>query len=191
MDILGAIVGLLIFAPILLPAMILIKLTSPGSILFTQIRVGRGGKLFRLFKLRTMVQEAEQLQKGLSHLNEQEGAAFKIRNDPRVTTIGKWLRRFSLDEVPQFINVLKGEMSLVGPRPPLPREVKLYKRWQLQRLMVKPGLTGLWQVSGRNRLDFDDWVRLDIRYIKKRSLRVDIQIMLRTFKVVCLKPDGH
>ncbi len=191
LDIGGALVGLLLFSPAMILAMLLIKVTSCGPIFFTQIRVGRGGRLFVLYKLRTMVTNAEQKQKSLEAFNEQEGAAFKIKNDPRVTWVGKWLRRYSLDEVPQFINVLKGEMSLVGPRPPLPREVKLYKRWQLQRLMVKPGLTGLWQVSGRNRLDFDDWVRLDIRYIKQRSLGFDIEIMIRTFKVVFLKPDGQ
>jgi lipopolysaccharide/colanic/teichoic acid biosynthesis glycosyltransferase len=191
MDVLGAIVGLILFAPLLIPSMILVKATSKGPVFFSQIRVGRGGKLFRMYKLRTMVTNAEKLQKDLMALNEQKGSAFKMKNDPRVTSVGKWLRRFSLDEVPQFLNVLRGEMSLVGPRPPLPREVESYKRWQLQRLMVKPGLTGLWQISGRNRLDFDDWVRLDIRYIKQRNLRFDIEIMFRTFKVLFFKPNGQ
>lgn len=191
LDILGALLGLLLFAPLLLSSMLLIKLTSKGPVFFTQIRVGRAGKLFRMYKLRTMVSGAEKLQASLMPLNEQKGAAFKIKDDPRVTRLGKWLRRFSIDEMPQFLNVLKGDMSLVGPRPPLPREVKSYKRWQLQRLMVKPGLTGLWQISGRNRLDFDEWVRLDIRYIKQRNLLLDITIMLRTFEVLFIKPDGQ
>ncbi|MBC7660120.1 MAG: sugar transferase [Chitinophagaceae bacterium] len=191
LDILGAALGLILFAPFLLPSMLAIKLTSKGPIFYSQIRVGRGGKLFRMYKLRTMVTNADKLLKSLENLNEQSGSAFKMKNDPRVTAVGKWLRRYSLDEVPQFLNVIRGEMSLVGPRPPLPREVKSYKRWQLQRLMVKPGLTGLWQISGRNRLEFDEWVRLDIRYIKQRTLSFDIAIMFKTFRVILLKPDGQ
>jgi lipopolysaccharide/colanic/teichoic acid biosynthesis glycosyltransferase len=118
------------------------------------------------------------------------GPVFKIRRDPRITWIGHYLRKFSVDEMPQFWNVLKGDMTLVGPRPPLPREVKRYKRWQLQRLMVKPGLTCLWQVSGRNNIGFEDWVRLDIRYIRTRSLWLDMKIILQTFKVIFIRPDG-
>lgn len=189
-DIVGALVGLLFAAPLLLACIAVIKATSRGPAFFVQIRVGRGGKLFRMYKLRTMVQDAQRQQKNLMALNEQEGPAFKIKNDPRVTRFGRFLRKFSIDEIPQFLNVLKGEMSLVGPRPPLPREVKSYQRWHLQRLTVKPGLTGLWQVSGRNRLNFDEWVRLDIRYIKQRSLIFDLKLMIRTIKVVLFKPDG-
>jgi lipopolysaccharide/colanic/teichoic acid biosynthesis glycosyltransferase len=137
-----------------------------------------------------MVTGADRQQSQLQKYNEISGPAFKMRHDPRITPVGRVLRKFSIDEVPQFLNVLRGDMSLVGPRPPLPREVKKYQRWHLQRLMVKPGLTGLWQVSGRNRLNFDEWVRLDIRYIRQRSLWLDLKIMLKTFKVVFIRPDG-
>ena len=189
-DILGAVVGLVLFAPALIVAMAAIKLTSRGPVFYSQIRVGEGGRLFRMIKLRTMVTQADKLQGDLQALNEMNGPVFKIKADPRITPVGRILRKFSLDEVPQFLNVLRGDMSLVGPRPPLPKEVKKYQRWQLQRLMVKPGITGLWQVSGRNRLTFDEWVRLDIRYIRQRTVWFDVKIMLQTFKVVFVKPDG-
>lgn len=190
LDIVGAAFGLLLFGPVLLLSMAAIKLSSRGPCFYTQIRVGAGGRLFRMYKLRTMVCEAEKMQSSLMRSNEMDGPVFKIQRDPRVTRVGRVLRKFSLDEVPQFWNVLKGEMSLVGPRPPLPKEVKKYKRWQLQRLTVKPGMTGLWQVSGRNRINFDEWVRLDIRYIRQRSLWFDLKIMVQTFKVVFIRPDG-
>ncbi len=189
-DIVGAVVGLLLFGPILIFSMLAIKLTSSGPIFYVQIRVGKGGRLFRMYKLRTMVTKAEKMQAALLKSNEMDGPVFKIKHDPRITKVGRILRKFSLDEVPQFINVLRGEMSLVGPRPPLPKEVKNYKRWQLQRLTVKPGMTGLWQVSGRNRINFDEWVRLDIRYIRQRTLWFDLKIMVQTFKVVFIRPDG-
>jgi lipopolysaccharide/colanic/teichoic acid biosynthesis glycosyltransferase len=190
LDVLGALVGLTLSAPLMLVIIPLIMIGSKGPAFFVQVRVGRGGKLFRMYKLRTMVRDAQKQQASLLSLNEQSGPAFKIKNDPRVTRLGRILRKFSIDEMPQFWNVLKGDMSLVGPRPSLPREVKSYQRWHLQRLTVKPGMTGLWQVSGRNRLDFNDWVRLDIRYIKQRSLLFDVKLMLKTFKVVIIKPDG-
>lgn len=190
LDVVGALVGLILAAPVLLLSMALIKLTSRGPIFFCQIRVGEGGRLFRMYKLRTMVVDAEKQRRALLHRNEMSGPVFKIRRDPRITWVGQYLRKFSIDEMPQFWNVLKGEMSLVGPRPPLPREVKKYKRWQLQRLMVKPGLTCLWQVSGRNTIGFEDWVRLDIRYIRTRSFWVDMKIILQTFKVIFIRPDG-
>jgi len=190
LDVMGALVGLVLAAPILLLSMALIKLTSRGPIFFSQIRVGEGGRLFRMYKLRTMVLDAEKQRSALLHRNEMSGPVFKILRDPRITWLGQYLRKYSIDEVPQFWNVLIGDMSLVGPRPPLPREVKKYKRWQLQRLMVKPGITCLWQVSGRNRIGFEDWVRLDIRYIRTRSLWVDLKIILQTFKVVFIRPDG-
>lgn len=190
LDVVGALSGLLLAAPILLLSMLLIKLTSEGPIFFCQIRVGEGGRLFRMYKLRTMVVDAERQRRKLLARNEMSGPVFKIRRDPRITWIGQFLRKYSIDEIPQFWNILNGDMSLVGPRPPLPREVKQYKRWQLQRLMVKPGLTCLWQVSGRNRIGFEDWVRLDIRYIRSRSFWVDMKIILQTFKVVFIRPDG-
>ncbi len=189
-DIIGAVLGLCFFSPLFLLSILAIKLTSRGPVFYTQIRVGAAGKLFRMYKLRTMICGADQRKVLLLARNEMDGPVFKIKNDPRVTPVGRLLRKFSLDEVPQFVNVLKGEMSLVGPRPPLPSEVKRYQRWHLQRLMVKPGLTGLWQVSGRNRLNFNEWVRLDIRYIRQRSLKMDLSILLKTFRVVFLRPDG-
>ncbi len=189
-DIAGALLGLVLFAPFLALSLLALRCQGSGPLFYTQIRVGAGGKLFRMYKLRTMSLDADRRKAALASCNEMDGPVFKIKNDPRVTPVGRILRKFSLDEVPQFINVLKGDMSLVGPRPPIPSEVKRYQRWHLQRLMVKPGLTGLWQVSGRNRLNFNEWVRLDIRYIRQRSLRLDISIMLRTFRVVFLRPDG-
>ncbi|MCX6131399.1 MAG: sugar transferase [Proteobacteria bacterium] len=190
LDIVGASVGLLLSSPLLLLSIALIKLSSRGPAFFCQIRVGQGGKLFRMYKLRTMIVDAEKQRESLKFKNEMSGPVFKIRKDPRITWIGRYLRKLSIDEIPQFWNVLRGEMSLVGPRPPLRHEVKKYKRWQLQRLAVKPGLTCLWQVSGRNSIGFEEWVRLDIRYIRQRSLWVDCKIMLRTFKVVFIRPNG-
>lgn len=157
-----------------------IKLTSPGPIIFAQYRVGRGGRLFTAYKFRTMREGADLEKSELLHLNEATGPLFKIRNDPRITPLGKFLRRTSLDELPQFWNVLNGDMSMVGPRPPLPTEVAQYKDWHKRRLDVSPGLTGLWQVSGRSELTFDEMVMLDLYYIENWSPWLDISIMLKT-----------
>lgn len=157
-----------------------IKLTSPGPIIFAQYRVGRGGRLFTAYKFRTMREGADLEKSELLHLNEATGPLFKIRNDPRITPLGKFLRRTSLDELPQFWNVLNGDMSMVGPRPPLPTEVAQYKEWHKRRLDVSPGLTGLWQVSGRSELTFDEMVMLDLYYIENWSPWLDISIMLKT-----------
>lgn len=158
----------------------LIKISSPGPIIFAQPRVGRGGKLFTAYKFRTMRQGAEDEKEDLLHLNEASGPLFKMRNDPRVTSIGRWLRRTSFDELPQLWNVLNGDMSLVGPRPPLPNEVAQYQDWHKRRLDVAPGVTGLWQVSGRSELTFDEMVMLDLYYIENWSPWLDIWIMLKT-----------
>jgi lipopolysaccharide/colanic/teichoic acid biosynthesis glycosyltransferase len=160
-----------------------IKIESPGAALFRQERTGKGGRRFRMYKLRTMVPNAEELKALYMHLNEHKYPDFKITNDPRVTRCGRFLRKTSLDELPQVFNVIKGDMSLVGPRPTSFR-AETYRLWHTARLEVKPGLTGLWQVSGRADLDFDDRLRLDIAYIRKRSLRLDLQILLRTFSAV-------
>ena len=189
-DICGASVAILAFSPLFILAAIAVKLTSKGPIFFSQIRVREGGKLFRMYKFRTMVTNAEQLKDALAQQNESSGPVFKMTNDPRITAVGRILRKFSIDELPQLFNVLKGDMSLVGPRPPLPKEVKKYKRWQLRRLAVKPGITCIWQVSGRNQIEFEDWIRLDIKYIENRSLFLDLQLLVKTFKVVFLAPDG-
>lgn len=163
----------------------LIKLSSHGPVLFRQVRCGLNGRPFTFYKLRTMVDGAEELLPDVAHLNEHHGPVFKASHDPRITAFGRFLRRFSLDEVPQLWNVLKGEMSLVGPRPPLPEEVARYEKWQRRRLSMKPGLTGLWQVSGRSDLpSFDQWMELDLAYIDNWSLTLDVKILLRTVPTV-------
>ncbi|EGC90823.1 bacterial sugar transferase [Turicibacter sp. HGF1] len=180
-DILGSIIGLILTSPILLLVAVLIKLEDPkGPIMFAQERNGQYPKTFRMYKFRSMYVDAEERLQELMHLNEQTGPAFKMKDDPRITRVGKFIRKTSLDELPQLINVLKGEMSIVGPRPAIPREVQLYNQHQMQRLLVKPGITCIWQVSGRNHIGFDDWVELDIQYIKTRNLWLDIKLILMT-----------
>lgn len=181
MDIVGASLGLLIASPIMLIVAILIKLEDPkGPIFFSQIRNGAYPMTFKMYKFRSMYIDAEERLQELMHLNEQSGPAFKIKDDPRITRVGKFIRKTSLDELPQLFNVLKGDMSLVGPRPAIPREVEQYTDYQKQRLFVKPGLTCIWQVSGRNNIGFDEWVELDIEYIKTRNLWRDIKLILLT-----------
>ena len=176
--------ALLIAWPVLLITAIAIKLDSPGPVFFRQERVGKNEKPFKCLKFRSMVENAEELQDELADMNQAEGPLFKITDDPRVTRVGKWVRKFSIDELPQIFNVLAGHMSLVGPRPPIPKEVKEYKNWQKQRLNVKPGITGLWQVSGRSDLPFDEMVKLDLYYIETWSLWQDFKIILRTFSAI-------
>jgi len=178
---------LLIFGPLfMLPTAILIKLTSRGPVLFKQKRCGLNGRQFVMYKFRSMIDHAEQLRVELQSLNEMDGPVFKSSRDPRVTVIGKIIRRFSIDELPQVFNVLRGDMSLVGPRPPLPEEVARYERWQRRRLSMKPGMTCLWQISGRNEVSFDDWMKLDLTYIDNWSLLLDLKILLKTVPVVLL-----
>ena len=185
-DIVGAVLFLSVASPLYLLIAVLIKLTSGGPVLFRQIRVGLGGRRFSMYKFRTMVEDAETLKDGLQDRNEQDGPVFKIRNDPRVTRLGRFLRKFSLDEFPQMWNVLVGEMSLVGPRPPLPEEVASYEPWQLGRLYVTPGLTCFWQVSGRSRLSFTQWMRMDLRYVSRRSPWVDAKLLAETVPAIIL-----
>ena len=181
MDIVGASIGIIITAPIMLVVATLVKLEDPkGPILFSQIRNGEYPKTFKMYKFRSMYVDAEERLEELIHLNEQSGPAFKIKDDPRITRVGKFIRKTSLDELPQLFNVLKGDMSLVGPRPAIPREVEQYTLYQKQRLLVKPGLTCIWQVSGRNNIEFDEWVELDIEYINTRNLWLDIKLILMT-----------
>lgn len=189
MDKTGALVGLIISAPILLISALAIKIDSRGPVFFKQVRLGKNGKTFEMYKLRTMVNGADEQKEKLRHLNEMSGPVFKIENDPRITSIGKILRKFSIDEFPQFFNILKGDMSLVGPRPALPDEVAHYKPWQRRKLSVKPGATCLWQINGRNHIDFSRWVELDLEYIDRRSLKEDARILLKTFPAV-LKGKG-
>ena len=181
MDVVGASLGLILASPIMLVVAILIKLEdSKGPIFFSQIRNGAYPKTFKMYKFRSMYIDAEDRLQELMHLNEQSGPAFKIKDDPRITKVGKFIRKTSLDELPQLFNVLKGDMSLVGPRPAIPREVEQYTAYQKQRLFVKPGLTCIWQVSGRNNIEFNQWVELDIEYIKTRSLWLDLKLILLT-----------
>ena len=177
---------ILIWSPIMLLTALLIKFTSPGPVLFLQERCGLNGRLFTMYKFRSMVDNAEQLRFELEALNEMDGPVFKSSSDPRITPIGRIIRRFSIDESPQFFNVLRGDMSLVGPRPPLPQEVSQYERWQKRRLSMKPGITCLWQISGRNEVGFEDWMKLDLSYIDNWSLLLDLKILLKTVPVVML-----
>ena len=180
----GALLLLAVFGPVLLGVALLVRVTSRGPVLFRQVRVGRDGREFRIFKFRSMYVDAEARLAELRHLNEHDGVLFKIRDDPRVTPVGRWLRRFSLDELPQLLNVVAGQMSLVGPRPPLPAEVAAYAADVRRRLAVKPGMTGLWQVSGRSDLSWEEAVRLDLRYVENWSLSLDLVILLRTMTAV-------
>ncbi len=182
-------VGLVISYPLLA---IIIKLTSPGPVFFKQVRVGRNGKRFILYKYRTMYADAEQKKKELMPQNELAGAVFKMKDDPRVTRFGAFLRKYSLDELPQFINVLKGEMSLVGTRPPTPEEVGQYEKWHHRRISIRPGLTGLWQVSGRNKIsNFDEIVKLDLKYIDSWSIWLDCKIIFKTIFVIFQRDTAY
>ena len=184
-DMICSLAGIIVLSPVFLIVAVLIKIEDPkGSIFFCQERNGQHPNTFKMYKFRSMVHNAEELLKDLQHKNEQTGPAFKIADDPRITKVGKFIRKTSLDELPQLFNVLKGDMSLVGPRPPIPREVEQYTEYQKQRLLVKPGLTCIWQVSGRNNIGFDEWVDMDLEYIKNRNLLLDIKLILKTVKVL-------
>ncbi len=185
LDINGALVGLGITALLFPMIALAIKLDAPGPLLFGQERVGESGRIFKCWKFRSMYLDAEERKKDLMAQNEMKGAIFKIKDDPRITKVGKFLRKTSLDELPQFFNVLKGEMSLVGTRPPTLGEVAEYENWHHRRISIKPGVTGMWQVSGRNKIDnFDEIVHLDLKYINDWSLWLDVKILLQTIKVV-------
>ena len=192
LDVAGALAGLGLTAFLFPFVALAIKLDSPGPLFFRQVRVGENGRLFTCWKFRSMFLDAERQKRELNSLNEMSGALFKIRNDPRVTRVGKFLRRMSLDELPQFWNVLRGEMSLVGTRPPTPEEVAGYEYKHRKRICIKPGITGLWQVSGRNDIrDFDEVVRLDIEYIDQWSLWLDVKILLKTFRVLLARNGAY
>ena len=183
-DLAVSLFALVLLSPIFIITAILIKLDSPGSVFFKQTRVGKWGYLFGVYKFRSMYIDAEKRKQDLMKLNEADGPVFKIRNDPRITRVGRVIRKLSIDELPQLINILKGEMTLVGPRPPLPREVDQYQYHQRKRLDVVQGITGLQQVSGRSDLDFEQWVAYDIEYIEKQSFWFDIKILLKTIPAV-------
>lgn len=190
-DVCAALFALLVFSPIMLITGLLIKLENPKApVLFRQTRMGIGGKKFQMYKFRSMYTDAEKRLTELMAENEVEGHMFKMKNDPRITKVGKIIRKLSIDEFPQFFNVLKGEMSMVGPRPPLEREYVMYSDRDKKRLLVKPGCTGLWQVSGRNSLSFEEMINLDLAYIEKRNLFFNLKIMILTFKEITIFGKG-
>ena len=189
-DVVASSVAVVILSPVFLIIAIAIKINDPaGPVFYTQTRVGKDGKPFKMFKFRSMVTNADELLEKLRDQNEVEGAMFKMKDDPRITKVGKFIRKYSLDELPQLLNVVGGSMSIVGPRPPLPFEVEEYTDYDRQRLMVKPGATGMWQVGGRNALSFDQMVELDLTYINERSIWLDLKIMFETVKVM-IKPNA-
>jgi exopolysaccharide biosynthesis polyprenyl glycosylphosphotransferase len=190
-DIIVALLLLALFLPIIPVVAILIQLDSPGPILFKQRRVGKNGKIFNFYKFRSMVSGAENVIGSLRPLSGVDGPVFKIRNDPRITRVGRFLRRSSLDELPQLINVLAGDMSIVGPRPNLPSEVSQYVPWQKRRLDVTPGITCFWQIAGRSHIGFQEWMRLDLEYVRKRSYVTDLKIMLKTVPAVIARKGAY
>ncbi|MCU0610007.1 MAG: sugar transferase [Chitinispirillaceae bacterium] len=191
-DVIGSLVGMFILIVCYPWLALLIKLTSPGPVFFKQVRVGKNGKRFIIYKFRSMTDDAEKRRKELMKLNECDGAIFKIKEDPRVTAIGKIMRKLSLDELPQFLNVLLGEMSLVGTRPPTVDEVAQYQKWHHRRISIRPGITGLWQVSGRSKISsFDEIVKLDLSYIDNWSIWLDIKIILKTIAVLFKRGDAY
>ncbi len=189
-DMVASAVALVLLSPLLLIIAICIKADDPkGSVFYSQVRVGKDGKHFKMFKFRSMVTNADQLLEKLRSQNDVDGAMFKMKNDPRITKVGRIIRKYSLDELPQLANVVMGSMSIVGPRPPLVSEVAEYTDYDKQRLMVKPGATGMWQVGGRNDVSFDEMVALDLTYIQERSIWLDLKIMFETVKIMII-PNG-
>lgn len=192
LDIVGALAGLIILGIILFIMALLIKLEDPkGPIFFSQKRVGKHGKEFTMYKFRSMVTDAEARLDELLKYNEVDGAMFKMKDDPRITRVGRFIRKTSIDELPQLFNVLRGDMSLVGPRPPLPREVKEYTNYHMQRLLVTPGCTGVWQTSARNSVGFEEMVELDLEYINNRSLLFDLKLIVKTVFVMLVSKNAH
>ena len=190
-DVVCSFVGVLVLSPLFVVIAIIIKFTSKGPVFFSQKRVGRDGKEFKMYKFRSMVVNAEELKEKLAAKNEMSGPMFKMKDDPRVTKVGKFIRKTSIDELPQLWNILKGDMSLVGPRPSLPKEVAQFEEWMHKRLDVKPGLTCYWQVSGRNNIDFEDWMKLDIKYVDERSTWIDIKLIFKTVGVLFGDKNAH
>ena len=184
-DILGSGIGLIILSPIFILVALAIKIEDPkGKVFFVQERCGENNKLFKMYKFRSMINNAEELLEELICENEMDGPVFKIKEDPRITRVGRFIRKTSIDELPQLFNILMGDMSIVGPRPAIPHEVAEYNEYQKQRLLVKPGLTCIWQVSGRNSIGFDEWVDMDLEYIEKRNLWMDVKLIFKTVGVL-------
>ena len=190
-DLSVSLAGLVLLIPIIPLIAVMIKLDTPGPVFFKQDRVGKNGKPFKFYKFRSMRQDADSRKKELEALNEQDGPIFKLRTDPRITSVGRFLRRSSLDEIPQIFNVIRGDMSIVGPRPPLPSEVENYQPWHLRRLDVTPGITCFWQISGRSQLSFNEWMRLDIEYLKHRGWWTDLVILLKTIPAVMARRGAY
>jgi lipopolysaccharide/colanic/teichoic acid biosynthesis glycosyltransferase len=192
-DVLGSLSAIILLSPVFIITALCIKLEDKGPILFKQMRVGAGGRLFPMWKFRSMVVNADSIKDKLAEVNQHgaDGVTFKMKDDPRITKTGKWIRKLSVDEFPQFFNVLRGEMSLVGPRPPVPKEVALYKARHLRRLRAKPGITCLWQIGGRAEIDFEGQVRLDLQYIKSQGFWSDIVILLKTVPAVLLGKGAY
>lgn len=188
-DIFAATLGLVALSPILLAVALLVKLTSEGPVIYSQKRVGLKGKVFNFYKFRTMVVNADKLKEKLERMNERQGPTFKMKSDPRVTRVGRFLRKHSIDELPQLFNILKGDMAIVGPRPPIPSEVLEYEPWQFSRLMAKPGLTCYWQILKDRNVSMDDWVGLDLKYMNDWSPALDMKLILRTIPV-CIRGQG-
>ncbi len=182
---------LLLLVPVIPLVALMIRLDSKGAVFYRQDRVGKGGRVFQFYKFRSMRADSDRLRAGLESRNEAAGPVFKMKNDPRITAVGQFLRRSSLDEIPQIFNVLKGDMSIVGPRPALPGEVAKYETWHRRRLDVKPGITCLWQVAGRNQVSFEEWMRLDIEYMSRRSLRTDVTIFVKTIPAVIARRGAY
>lgn len=176
--------ALVVLSPLLLVIAILIYLEDKGPVIYSQTRIGKDGRAFKLYKFRSMCVDADEKLKDLQELNERDGPVFKIKNDPRVTKVGKFIRKTCIDELPQLVNIIKGDMSIVGPRPPLPNEVEQYNSYQKQRLLVVPGLTCYWQIQKGEETTFDEWVELDLKYIKEQSILLDFRLILLTFKVI-------
>ena len=190
-DIIGAGLGLILLSPIIAVVACAVKFTSKGPVFFSQKRVGKNGELFEMYKFRSMVVNAEELKENLEEQNEMSGPMFKIKDDPRITKVGKFIRKTSIDELPQLWNILKGDMSLVGPRPSLPKEVEQFDNWMFKRLSVRPGLTCYWQVSGRNNIDFEDWMKLDVKYVEERNIWIDIKLIFKTIFVLFGDKNAH
>ena len=179
LDVFLSSVALIVLSPLFLVTAIAIK-TDGGSVFYAQTRQGKNNEPFSMYKFRSMCPDADKIKSELAHLNEMDGPVFKIKDDPRITKVGKFIRKYSIDELPQLINILKGDMSIVGPRPPLPDEVEQYNDYQMQRLLVRPGLTCFWQAYGRSQLSFEDWMDMDMKYIQRRSLRLDAWLIIKT-----------
>ena len=183
-DVLFSGIGLIILSPVFVIVAIAMKLDSKGPIFFKQDRVGKDEELFSMYKFRSMVVNAEELKKALENQNEMSGPMFKMKKDPRITRVGRFIRKTSIDELPQLVNVIKGDMSLVGPRPSLPKEVEQFEPWMKERLTVQPGITCFWQVMGRNSIPFEEWMKLDVKYVRERNYFLDIKLIFKTFFVL-------